>query len=55
LRVDREVRGTLAIRAGEQVIWSKRLAALPERRILVPISELKFPAEAGRIEISLVS
>jgi thioredoxin reductase len=55
LRVDHKVRGVLTIRTGEQVIWSKRLTALPERRILVPIRELALPAGAGQIEISLVS
>lgn len=55
LRVDQKVRGRLTIRAGERVIWSKRLSALPERRILVPLRELTLPADAQRIDISVVS
>jgi thioredoxin reductase len=51
-RVARAASGTLTVRAGEKIVWSRRISALPERRIAwhVPVAGLQ---EAGRITVSL--
>lgn len=40
LRVARPVRGVLRARRGERVVWSQRVASLPERRLLMPLARL---------------
>jgi len=51
VRVKRPVRGTLALVAGGRILWSRRISALAERRILVPIEPL--PPEAAGAELML--
>jgi len=53
VRVARPVRGRLALRRGGQEVWSRRLKALPERRITVPLDGLAGRAVPGRLVLEL--
>jgi thioredoxin reductase len=46
LRVRRPVRGYLSLRLGGREIWARRLKALPERRLTVPLAGLHQAATA---------
>ena len=39
LRLNRAVRGQMVLRDGGDIVWSQHLAALPERRILLPLRD----------------
>jgi NADPH-dependent 2,4-dienoyl-CoA reductase/sulfur reductase-like enzyme len=55
LRVDRPVRGTLAISDGQRIVWSRRVDTRPERRLLIPVSALGRPAAGKTITIALTN
>lgn len=46
LRVAAAVRGRLRLRAGDQILWEQPVAALPERRLLIPLDKVATPATA---------
>ena len=51
LRVDRPVAGELDFAADGVSIWHRRAAALPERRLLIPLQGLIVPPAASSIEV----
>jgi NADPH-dependent 2,4-dienoyl-CoA reductase/sulfur reductase-like enzyme len=51
-RVRKAATGTLAVRADDKVVWSRRISALPERRIAWPVSTSALQS-AGRITVAL--
>ncbi|PWR24753.1 FAD-dependent oxidoreductase [Zavarzinia aquatilis] len=53
LRVSEAARGRLCLRAGDRLLWSRRLSALPERRILVPLPGESQIADARRLRLTL--
>lgn len=53
LRMLTQATGQLTVKAGNQVLWQRGLSALPERRILIPMSALAVPGNCGEIEISM--
>lgn len=53
LRVSAAVSGDLVVHASGQRIWRQRIAALPERRILIPLGALPVPADATTLRISI--
>lgn len=53
IRLTRPARGRLRIHAGDREIWSGRINALPERRILVPLAPLLAHRGADRFDIRL--
>ncbi|WP_374374345.1 NAD(P)/FAD-dependent oxidoreductase [Dongia sp.] len=53
LRVSAAVSGDLVVHAGGQRVWRQRISALPERRILIPLSALPVPADAATLRISI--
>lgn len=55
LRVAAPVRGHLRVRAGEVVLYRRRLAAQPERRILLDLEALKLPHGVSRITVEIVA
>ena len=52
LRFTRQVEGTLVVRQGADIIWSKQISALPERRILIPIKTLLRKNAGDLLEIT---
>lgn len=54
IRLTRAARGMLTLRANGRELWSRRLASLPERRILVPLAPLAgvLPGEDIRIALT---
>ncbi len=55
LRVAEAIRGQLRVRAGDVVLYKRRLAALPERRILVDLESLRIPQEVSQIIVEIVA
>jgi thioredoxin reductase len=55
LRVAAPVRGQLRVRAGEMILLRRRLAALPERRILLDLENIKLPLGISRITVEIVA
>jgi NADPH-dependent 2,4-dienoyl-CoA reductase/sulfur reductase-like enzyme len=55
LRVAEAIRGQLRVRAGDMVLYKRRLAALPERRILVDLESLRIPQEVSQIIVEIVA
>lgn len=51
IRVSHPVRGRLVMSSNGRAIWSRRLSALPERRILVPLAALAGVAAGDDIRI----
>ncbi|MGM0561001.1 MAG: NAD(P)/FAD-dependent oxidoreductase [Pseudomonadota bacterium] len=51
LRVARPARGSLLIRSAGRILWGRRLSALPERRILLPLDVLKHAAPDHPVEV----
>ncbi len=51
LRVTRAVAGDLVVTAGGHAIWRRQLAALPERRLLIPFSALPIPPGTASLAI----
>lgn len=54
LRVDRAVSGELAVTAGRQRLWRRRMETRPERRILIPLQSLSIPRETDRLHVGFV-
>jgi NADPH-dependent 2,4-dienoyl-CoA reductase/sulfur reductase-like enzyme len=53
LRVARAMRGELAVTSDDGVtLWRRRLMALPERRLLVRMADLRIPRRARSLSIS---
>lgn len=51
LRVDRPIEGELRVEADGKLIWRRRMAALPERRLAVPLRALSIPDGATLLRI----
>ncbi|MFC6216466.1 NAD(P)/FAD-dependent oxidoreductase, partial [Fodinicurvata halophila] len=52
LRVMRPVRGRLVLRSAGRLLWGRRLSALPERRILLPLDVLRHAVPGHPVEVS---
>lgn len=52
LRVTRPVRGKLVLRSAGRLLWGRRLSALPERRILLPLEVLRHAVPRQPVEVS---
>jgi NADPH-dependent 2,4-dienoyl-CoA reductase/sulfur reductase-like enzyme len=55
LRVAEAVRGQLRVRAGDAVLYRRRISVLPERRILLDLESLKLPPEVSQIIVEIVA
>lgn len=55
LRVAEPMRGQLRVRAGEAVLYRRRLAVLPERRILLDLENIKLTNGVSQIIVELVA
>lgn len=53
LRVARPATGALEVSSEDRAIWRRRVRALPERRLLIPIRELAADVRPGRLTIEL--
>lgn len=53
LRMLTGANGHLTVRADDQIIWQKRLSALPERRVLIPLSALNVSETCKALNISM--
>jgi pyruvate/2-oxoglutarate dehydrogenase complex dihydrolipoamide dehydrogenase (E3) component len=51
IRMDHPVHGRLTIANGTGAIWSRRMSAQPERRILIPIASLKREQATGSLVV----
>jgi thioredoxin reductase len=51
-RVQKAARGTLVVRADDNVVWSRRISALPERRLAWPVSTSALQG-AARVTVTL--
>lgn len=45
--------GSILVSSGDRTVWRGRRSTLPERRILVPFSDLALPADADNLRISI--
>jgi len=52
LRFTHQAEGTLVVRKGADITWSKQISALPERRILIPIKALLRENAGDLVEIT---
>lgn len=52
LRMLNPCSGILSVKADGQTIWQKRLSALPERRVLIPLSALTIPNTCETLDIA---
>lgn len=55
LRVAAPIRGQLRVRAGDIILYRRRLSALPERRILLDLEILRIPPETSQIIVEIVA
>jgi hypothetical protein len=55
LRVAAPMRGQLRVRAGESVLLRRRLAVLPERRVLLDLEHIRLPQGVSQIVVELVA
>ncbi|RJF87597.1 FAD-dependent oxidoreductase [Oleomonas cavernae] len=55
LRVEGPVRGLLVLRDGARVLWSGKIDALPERRLLVPVPPPAAIGAARSLELALIN
>ncbi|KAF1030107.1 MAG: putative thiazole biosynthetic enzyme [Pseudomonas sp.] len=55
LRVTQATEGVLTVYADGQPVWQRRLRALPERRILIPLAALKLSASLHQLTIDFAS
>mgnify|MGYP002265470730 CR=1 FL=1 len=55
LRMLTPVHGRLTVMADDGVIWQKRISALPERRVLIPINALNIPDDCKALNITIQS
>ncbi|MGE4480525.1 NAD(P)/FAD-dependent oxidoreductase [Acidocella sp.] len=54
LRVAASVQGQLRVRAGEAVLYRRRVDALPERRILINLDGVKTPPDDARLVVEII-
>lgn len=54
MRVSRAAKGRLVVRADGKELWSRASSSLPERRILIPIAQLKVPQGVKQLEVDFV-
>ncbi|MGD1876110.1 MAG: NAD(P)/FAD-dependent oxidoreductase [Kiloniellaceae bacterium] len=54
LRLTRAVRGRLTVKDGDEILWSRDIAGLPERRILIPLAGIawKFHGDTETLSIA---
>lgn len=55
LRVGARLRGQLCVRAGETMLYRRHLAALPERRILLDLENIRLPHGVSQITVEVVA
>lgn len=55
LRVAEAVRGQLRVRAGDVVLYKRRVSVLPERRIVIDLESLKIPQEVSQLVVEIVA
>ena len=53
LRLDRAVSGKILVEVDDSPVWQHTIHGLPERRVLVPLGDLRLPADAASIRIAL--
>ncbi|MFM0653581.1 FAD-dependent oxidoreductase [Paraburkholderia sediminicola] len=53
VRVARQIDGTLEVTADGRVLWERRVSALPERRLLIPLKQLDIPATSGTLRVAI--
>ncbi|AIO36480.1 FAD binding domain protein [Burkholderia cenocepacia] len=53
VRVDHEAHGTLSLTAGGRSLWKKNISLLPERRLLIPLSQLEIPENTDTLRIAV--
>jgi len=46
-------RGRLTVRRGQEILWSRRVSAKPERRILIPFAGLSLPISPATLTVSI--
>jgi hypothetical protein len=46
-------RGRLTVRGAQQILWSRRISAKPERRILIPLTALSLPIGPATLTVSI--
>jgi NADPH-dependent 2,4-dienoyl-CoA reductase/sulfur reductase-like enzyme len=46
-------RGRLTVRRDQQILWSTRISARPERRILIPLTGLSLPSRPATLSVSI--
>lgn len=54
LRMLKQASGHLAVIADDQIIWKKRISALPERRMLIALSALNLPETCKALCITML-
>ena len=55
LRVSAAVRGQLCVRAGEAVLYRRHISALPERRILIELENIRLPPGVAQITVEILA
>lgn len=55
VRLDDVVRGTLVVRSGGRVLWSRPLRGRPERRIMIPTAAFRGSAGDGPLEVAVLT
>jgi hypothetical protein len=55
LRVARAMAGELVVTADGKPIWRRRSDTLPERRLLIPLGELRIPPRTGLLEVGFAA
>ncbi|HYP64354.1 MAG TPA: FAD-dependent oxidoreductase, partial [Acidocella sp.] len=54
LRVVEPARGQLRVRAGDNVLYRTWVSALPERRVLLDLEQIRLPQDVSQITVELV-
>jgi NADPH-dependent 2,4-dienoyl-CoA reductase/sulfur reductase-like enzyme len=55
LRVTQKISGQLRVRAGDEVLYRRHLSALPQRRILLDLENIRLPHGASQIVVEVVT
>jgi len=53
IRVDHAAQGTLTVSTGSRLLWTRQVSLLPERRVLIPLSQLDVPENADTLRIAV--
>lgn len=53
LRVSQNVKGTLVARNGADTIWQRKINLRPERRLLIPLSQIVTSKSGGTVEFEI--